>query len=69
MFRSLVSLALAAVAGAVLVLAAVWLAWRAGAGWFQAETRTESRTIIEQIRMIAKLQTVEYRGSNTVKLE
>jgi hypothetical protein len=69
MFRSLVSLALAALVGAVLVLAAVWLVWRAGAGWFQTETRTESRTIVEQIRMIAKLQTVEYHGSNTVKLE
>ncbi len=69
MFRSLVSLALAALVGAVLVLGAVWLAWRSGAGWFHAETRTESHTIVEQIRMIAKLQTVEYHGTNTVKLQ
>jgi hypothetical protein len=69
MIRSLVSLALAALVGAVLVLGGVWLAWRSGAGWFQAETRTESHTIVEQIRMIAKLQTVEYHGTNTVKLQ
>jgi len=69
MFRGLLSLALAALAGAVLVLTAVWLLSRSGAGWFQAETSTDSTTIVEQIRMIAKLQTVEYHGTNTVKLQ
>ena len=69
MSRGLVSLALAALAGAVLVLGAVWLVARSGTGWFEAETRTQSNAIVEQIRMIAKLQTVEYHGTNTVKLE
>jgi hypothetical protein len=69
MLRRTVSLALAALAGAVIVLAVIWLFSRSGAGWFQAETRTDSTTIIEQIRMIAKLQTVEYHGTNTVKLQ
>jgi len=69
MFRGFLSLALAALAGAVIVLAAIWLFSRSGAGWFQAETRTDSTTIVEQIRMIAKLQAVEYHGTTTVKLQ
>jgi hypothetical protein len=69
MLRSALSLALAALAGALLVLLTAWLLARSGAGWFQAQTSTHSTTIVEQIRMIAKLQTVEYHGTNTVRLQ
>ena len=69
MLRNLLPLSVAALAGAVLVLVAVWLLGRFGARWFQAQTRTDSISIVEQIRMIAKLQTVEYHGTNTVKLQ
>ena len=69
MFRSAISLSFAALAGALVVLLAVWLLVRTGAGWFQTQTSTHSTTIVEQIRMIAKLQTVEYHGTNTVRLQ
>lgn len=69
MLRGLMSLALAALAGAVIVVSAMWLLSRSGTAWFQAETRTESTTIVEQIRMIAKLQTMEYHGTNMAKLQ
>jgi hypothetical protein len=64
-----VSLALAALVGAVLALATVAASGRLTSGWFEAETRTDSNTIIEQVKLVAKLQTVEYHGAHTVKLE
>jgi hypothetical protein len=69
MARSIVLLLIAAAAGAILALAAVPLLGRLGLSWFQAQTSTSSHTIIEQIRMVAKLQTVEYHGTNTVRLD
>ena len=65
----LVSLVVAAVIGAVLALVAVAASGRLAGGWFDAETRTESSTIIEQVKLVAKLQTVEYHGAHTVKLD
>jgi hypothetical protein len=65
----LTSLALAAVAGAALTLVLVIGAGRLGGGWYEAKTHTESNVIIEQIKLVAKLQTVEYHGANTVKLD
>jgi hypothetical protein len=65
----LVPLVVAAVIGAVLALVAVAASGRLAGGWFEAETRTESSTIIEQVKLVAKLQTVEYHGAHTVKLD
>jgi hypothetical protein len=62
MIRSL-NLLLAAVALAVVIALAAWLALKGS--WFQ--TQTTSFPIIEQIKLVAKLQTVEYYGTNTVR--
>jgi hypothetical protein len=64
MLRTLSSFLLPA-AVAVLVVAAVWFGVRGG--WFQTRTETTAVSIIEQIRLVAKLQTVEYHGTNTVR--
>ena len=64
------SLALAVVMGAALALVgAAILSGGSGAGWFAAKTTTDENTIIEQIRLVAKLQTVEYQGAHSVKLQ
>lgn len=65
----LASLALAAVAGAALAVVLVSATGRLGGGWFEARTSTDSNIVLEQIKLVAKLQTVEYHGANTVKLD
>jgi hypothetical protein len=64
--RSFASFLLAlAAATAVVVLG--WLLIRGGSGWFGSETRTSSVSIVEQIKLVAKLQTVEYHGTTIVR--
>jgi hypothetical protein len=64
--RSLASFLLAlAAATAVVVLGLLLI--RGESGWFGSETRTSSVSIVEQIKLVAKLQTVEYHGTTTVR--
>jgi hypothetical protein len=62
MIRNL-SLLIVAVAIAAAIGVVGWLALKGS--WFQ--TQTASFPIIEQIKLVAKLQTVEYHGTNTVR--
>lgn len=50
---------------AIVILIFGWAGLRAG--WFQTQTQTTSFPIIQQIKLVAKLQTVEYHGTNTVR--
>jgi hypothetical protein len=62
MIRNL-SLLIVAVAVALALAVTGWLALKGS--WFQ--TQTTSYPIIQQIKLVAKLQTVEYHGTNTVR--
>src|SRR5262245_52541017 len=63
--RSLASFLLAlAAATAVVVLGLLLIR---GVGWFGTETRTSSVSIVEQVKLVAKLQTVEYHGTTIVR--
>jgi hypothetical protein len=62
MFRSLSSLIIA-VTVALLLLVLGWVALHGG--FFPPAPRSTSATIIEQIKLVAKLQTVEYHGATT----
>lgn len=62
MIRNL-SLLVVAVAVALAVAVTGWLALKGS--WFQ--TQTTSFPIVQQIKLVAKLQTVEYHGTNTVR--
>jgi hypothetical protein len=62
MIRNL-SLLIAAAALALVIATVGWLAVKGG--WHQSQTA--SFPIIEQIKLVAKLQTVEYHGTNTVR--
>jgi hypothetical protein len=62
MIRNL-SLLIIAVAVALSVVMVGWLAVKSN--WFQ--TQTTSFPIVQQIKLVAKLQTVEYHGTNTVR--
>jgi hypothetical protein len=62
MIRQVSSL-IVAITLALAVLAVGWLALRGGL--FQSEPRSTSATIIEQVKLVAKLQTVEYHGAAT----
>jgi len=64
MLRYLSSLVVGA-AVAIVILAIGWVALRAG--WFQTQSQTASFPVIQQIKLVAKLQTVEYHGTNTVR--
>ena len=44
-----------------------WLLIRGGDGLFKTETHTSSVSIVEQIKLVAKLQAVEYYGTTTVR--
>lgn len=62
--RALNSLILATVV-AISVAVAVWLALRSDL--LGSQTRTSSVSIVDQIKLVAKLQTVEYHGTTTVR--
>jgi len=62
MIRNL-SLLILAVAVALVIAVAGWLAVKGS--WSQAQTA--SFPIVQQIKLVAKLQTVEYHGTNTVR--
>lgn len=64
--RSLASFLLAvALATAVVLLG--WLIVKGDGGPFSTRTQTSSVSIIEQIKLVAKLQTIEYYGTTTVR--
>jgi hypothetical protein len=64
--RSLGSFLLAVTAATVVVLVG-WFLIRGGDGLFKTETHTSTVSIVEQIKLVAKLQTVEYHGTTTVR--
>jgi hypothetical protein len=64
--RSLASFLLA-VAAATAIVVLGWLLIRGGDGLFGTQTHTSSVSIVEQIKLVAKLQTVEYHGTTTVR--
>ena len=58
---------LVAVAAATVVVAVGWFLIHGGKGLFHAQTQTSSVSIVQQIKLMAKLQTVEYHGTTTVR--
>jgi len=56
-------------ATAFLVVAALVVLKKLGVDFFEPKTTVTSYTIIEQIKLVAKLQTVEYYGATAVKWE
>jgi len=64
--RSLASFLLALAAATAIVVLGLLLI-RGGSGWFGSETHTSSVSIVEQIKLVAKLQTVEYHGTTIVR--
>jgi hypothetical protein len=64
MLRNLSSLVIA-IAVACLIVVLGWFALRGGL--FQAQNQTTAVSIVDQIKLVAKLQTVEYHGTATVR--
>jgi hypothetical protein len=64
--RSLASVLLAITLATGVVLLG-WLIFKGDTGLFGTQTSTSSVSIIEQIKLVAKLQTVEYYGTTTVR--
>ncbi len=58
---------LVALAAATAVVVLGWVVIRGGDGLFKSQTSTSSISIAEQIKLVAKLQTVEYHGTTTVR--
>lgn len=64
--RSLASFLLA-IAATLMVIIAAWLLLRSDL--FESRSRTTTIPVVEQIKLVAKLQTVEYHGTNTIRRE
>jgi hypothetical protein len=64
--RSLASFLLAVAAATAIVVLGLLLI-RGEGGWLGSRTHTSSISIVEQVKLVAKLQTVEYHGTTTVR--
>jgi hypothetical protein len=69
MSKKLLSLTVFIAAIAFVVVAALIVMKNFEIDFFKTKTSVTSYTIIEQIKLVAKLQTVEYYGATTVKWE
>lgn len=67
--KKILSALLSLAAMAFFVIVGLIVLQKFGFDFFESKTTVTSYTVIEQIKLVAKLQTVEYYGTTTVKWE